>query len=33
MTNRVDVEKGRVEKLKEVKNVHLVTGLVKMFFK
>ena len=33
LSNRVDVEKGRVEKLKEVDNVHLITGLVKMFFK
>jgi len=30
---KVDVEKGRFEKLEEVKNVHLITGLVKMFFK
>merc|ERR1719341_1611188 len=30
---KVDVEKGRVEKLKEVDNVHLITGLIKMFFK
>merc|ERR1719341_1367218 len=30
---KVDVEKGRVDKLKEVDNVHLITGLVKMFFK
>ena len=29
----MDVEKGRLEKLKEVDNVHLITGLVKMFFK